>query len=445
MENKMTKTNSKPSKFLAYIVVFLGGLLLISGLAASAGYLGLPLIVKELAGGDFSENILGIQIGEMATMFWGLFGGILAIFHGLRSIANKPSSPLRLPRFYFFYILFALVLGLGSALLNSTFPTEYLFPPIFLLGAALPTFAVLAWAFRRLGYPISWRQGALTFISGNTLSITVTIFLGGILPYIFYLLIEPLAYLSYDLFEILDFSVPDLLENIFFSPLLIFPLLYIAFQAPFPEEFAKALGPRLMRSRIQNERQAFALGLASGAGFAIIENMLYQGVIAGWSGWTWGGITALRGIGAVGHSLWTGIIALAIYRERTRASGWFGRLLRAYLTSVGLHTLWNGGYMALFYILGLEYYADAGAGIVIYGEYVTISLIFILVAMTAFNWWILARITANLATDEKSDLVPTLISRRALALWAVACTAIIIPVGAALGGTWAEIRGVLFP
>ena len=437
----MAKTNSKPSKFLAYLVVFLGGLLLLSGLIASAGYLGLPLIADDF----ISDYILGIQIGEMATMFWGLIGGGLALFHGLRSIANKPSSPLRLPRFYFFYILFALVLGLGSALLNSTFPAEYLFPPIFLLGAALPIFAVLAWVFRRLGFPISWRQGALTFVSGNTLSITVTILLGSILPYIFYLLIDPLWYLGEDILYSLAPGASGFFEGIFYSPLLIFFLLYIALQAPFPEEFAKALGPRLMRSRIQNERQAFALGLASGAGFAIIENMLYQGVIANWGGWTWGGITALRGIGAVGHSLWTGIIALAIYRERTRAPGWFGRLLRAYLTSVGLHTLWNGGYMALFYMLGLEYYADAGAELLIYGEYFKISLIFILVAMTAFNWWLLGRITASLALDDKPALVPAQISRRALALWAVACAAIIVPVGAALGEAWSEIQGVLFP
>ncbi len=273
----------------------------------------------------------------------------------------------------------------------------------------------------------------------------MTIFLGGILPYIFYLLIEPLSYLAYDFFDILDPGVPGSLERIFFSPLLIFPLLYIAFQAPFPEEFAKALGPNLMKKRIQNERQAFALGLASGAGFAILENMLYQGVYAQWSGWTWGGITALRGIGSVGHSLWTGIIALALFRERKRESGWFGRLMRAYLASVGLHTLWNGGYMTLFYILGLEYYANAGSDLIIYGENIQISLIFILIAMTAFNWWLLGRITASLATEDKPEIVPALISRRALAFWAVACTLIIIPVGAALGGAWAEIKTALLP
>ncbi len=438
MENNIKKTN----KFLAYLVVFLGGILLLSGFIASAGYFGIPFF----AGDDFiGRAILGIQIGAMATMFWGLIGGGLALFHGLRSIANKPSSQLKLPRFYFFYIFFALVLGLGSLLINADFLGEYLFPPIFLLGAALPTFAVLAWAFRRLEFPISWRQGALTFVSGNTLSITVTIIFGGVLSYVFYLIIAPLEYLVGDIFYISSSGIGGVFERIMYSPMLIFFLLYIAIQAPFPEEFAKALGPRLMRSRIQNEAQAFALGLASGAGFAVIENMLYQGVMANWSGWTWGGITALRGIGAVGHPLWTGILALAIYRERNQSSGWFGRLLRAYLVSVGLHTLWNGGYMALFYMLGLENIENIGGEILIYGEYFKISLIFILTVLTAFNWWLLARITKSLAPNAELESLPVAISHRALALWAIAVTAIILPVGAALGGAWEEIQHVIMP
>ena len=127
-------------------------------------------------------------------------------------------------------------------------------------------------------------------------------------------------------------------------------LAFHAFQAPIPEEFAKSLGPGLMVKRIQNERSAFFLGLTSGAGFAILENMLYEGLYASWSGWSWGGITALRAIGSVMHPLCTGIVVLALYRERERNPGWFGRLGRAYLIAVGLHTLWNGGFEALFYI-----------------------------------------------------------------------------------------------
>ncbi len=130
----MSTEKNKQKKFLAYLATLVGGILLLSGIAASLGYFGLPALLGSSLSG---EDLLGIQLGEMATIFLGLIGGGLALFHGLGAIANKHSSPLKLPPFYFFYILFALTLGLGSLLLNYPISTEYLFPPLFLLGAAL--------------------------------------------------------------------------------------------------------------------------------------------------------------------------------------------------------------------------------------------------------------------------------------------------------------------
>lgn len=376
----------------------------------------------------------------------GLIGGGTALSQGWSSFRGARSATLRLPRFYFFYFAFALTLGLGNFLLIGRLNgmRQFLFPWVFALGASLPVLAALAFAFRRLNWPVTWRQASLMFISGGTLSIVVTLLFGTVLPYIFYLLIAPLGYLAEEMLGLLSFGGPDFFERLFFSPLLVFYLIYIAFQAPFPEEFAKAIGPGLMGIRVRNERMAFALGLASGAGFAVIENMRYQGLFAGFYGWSWGGITALRGIGAVDHALWTGIIALALYRERKRAPGWFGRLGRAYLLSVGLHTLWNGGYMALLYLIGIDHYAGAGPSFSVYGEYIEISLIVILLAMTALNWWILVRYLRSLKPEPTAaPSRPEPVSARALAGWALACVLVIVPIGAALGQAWEHIRRVL--
>src|SRR3990172_6290517 len=147
-------SDSPPSRFLAYAAVLVGGLLLLSGMAAVVGYLGLPLVA-------FGEDLLGPQLGQMAGMFLGLICGALAIYHGLMSVLNRHSRPLKLPPVYLFWIVFAVVLGLGNVTLNFGVAADYLFPPVFLLGAALPTIGVLAWAGRRLGGPITWRQGAL--------------------------------------------------------------------------------------------------------------------------------------------------------------------------------------------------------------------------------------------------------------------------------------------
>ena len=382
------------------------------------------------------------ELGVTAAVFLGLVGGGLAVVHGFGSILNRRSRPLKLPPLYLFWIAFALVLGVGNLALLTGVSQEYLFPVLFLLGALLPTSAVLAWSFHALGWPVTWRQGALMFVAGSTLSILVTILLDSFLPYVFFLLVEPIGYLAEEFLYVFYSGGPEFFERLFFSPLLIFYLLYIAFQAPFPEEFAKALGPGLMGVRITNERQAFAVGLASGAGFAIPENMLYQGFYADWQGWTWGGITALRGIGAVNHSLWTAIIALALYRERERKPGWFGRLGRAYMVSVGLHTLWNGGYLALLYLMGMEQFAESGATLPLYGEYIEISLIFILLVLSLGMWWLLGKFVHQIARGVEAELSPELISRRVLAWWAFACVLVIVPVGAALGKAWGQIRAV---
>lgn len=426
---------SQPNKFLGIISILAGIFLLLCGLVATGGYLGLPFI---LAG----EDLLTPQLGQIAAIFLGLVIGSLALFHGFGSLMNRPSRPLKLPPFYFFLIVFAVVLGLGNVLFNFHAAEVYLFPLLFALGAALPTIVVLAWAGRRLGWPVSWRQGSLAFVSGSTFSIFIAIALETVLPYFIYLLVLPLEFVAYSFSE-LAWGSPGFIERLFTSPLILVFLVVVAFQAPIPEEFAKALGPGLMGKRIHSERGAFFLGLASGAGFAILENMLYEGLYASWSGWSWGGITALRAIGSVMHPLCTGIIVLALFRERERKPGWFGRLGRAFLISVGLHTLWNGGFEALLYLTGIDYYGGVGPSLSIYGLYIEVLLVVYLLILSAGLWWLFRRIVNDLTEQVEPVLETVLVSRRSLAFWAVACVLVIVPIGAALGPAWNEIRAVV--
>ena len=432
---------TKPSKFWAYIAVLTGIVLMLSGIAAAVGYLGLPVMLPF-------EDALSYELGNIAALYLGLVGGALAVYHGISSISGRASSVFKLPSFYVFWILLALVLGLGNLILNEDIVTDYLFPPLFVLGAALSTFAVLGWAFRRMDWPLTWRQAALAFVCGSTLSVVVAIILEGILPYLAYVLIEPLGFVA-EAFADLGWGSSGFVERLFVSPLIIVYLIFTAFQAPFPEEFAKALGiPMFGRLRITNERQAFAIGLASGAGFAILENMLYEGLYANYNGWSWGGITLLRSIGSVLHPIGTGIIALGWFRMK---SGGAGKLFKAYLLSVLLHTLWNGGFEPLVYLTGLDYFAGEGASLSFYGETLNILLIGYLVLLSAALWWLLRRIVTGLAqavgaeasAEPGLSLEPALITRRSLAVWAVACAAVIIPIGATLSPAWDAIQKVI--
>lgn len=421
----MERVSSRPSRLLSYVALVFGGLLLLSGAAAAIGYLGLPLLA-------YGEDILAPQLGQMAAMFLGLVCGALATVHGLGSIFNRPSRPLRLPPMFGFILAFAVVLGLGNVLLNFGVAEEFLFPPVFLLGAALPVLAVLSWAGRNLNWPATWRQSALSLVSGSTLSILVTLVLGSVLPLAVYLLIWPLEDVIYTYWD-----WPLLL----LSPEALFFVVFVALQAPIPEEFAKALGPSLMGRRLSTERQAFFVGLASGAGFAILENMLYEGLYAQWSGWTWGGVTLLRAAGSVLHPLGTGIIALALFRARSRPKGWFGQLARAYLLSVGLHTLWNGGFELLVSFTGVSLYY--GRSLHFYGEAVSASLVVFLVALSAGLWLLLRKMVRDLAAAPAEEGALPAVSPRVLAAWAFACALIVIPIGAALGPAWDQIRAVV--
>jgi len=424
---------TKPSKFWAYVAILAGGLLTLAGVAALIGYLSLPFSF-------LFEDVLSYEIGQIAAVYLGLICGPLAAFHGFKSVTNSQSSQTKMPSFYIYWIILALALGLGSLILNIELAVELLFPPIFVLGAALSTFAVLAWAYRKMGWPITWRQAALAFVSGSTLSIIVTILLGAILPYMAYLLLEPLWYIA-DEFADLAWGAPGFVERLFSSPLILVFLAVTAVQAPIPEEFAKALGiPLFGRKRIQNGRQAFAIGLASGAGFAVLENMLYEGLYVGYHGWGWGGITLLRSIGSVLHPIGTGIIAFGWFRMK---DGGAGKLLKAYLLSVGLHTLWNGGFQPLVYLTGLDYLAGEGPSLSLYGETLNILLVGYLILLSTGLWWLLRKIVNELSEGITVDLTPATVSRRAVAVWALACAIIIIPIGAALSPAWNAIQKLI--
>jgi len=420
-----------PSKFWAYIAVIVGLLLMLSGLAAAISFLGLPIFFP-------ADDYLSDELGEIAGMFLGLFVGGLAVYHGMSSIGNRKSSTLKLPSFYIFWISLGMVLGLGTLLLNTDIATELIFPPLFVLGAALSTFAVLAWAYRTMGFPVTWRQASLAFVSGSTLAILVAIILETTLPYFAYLLIEPFWYLA-EGFADIAWGAPGFIERLFASPLIFVLLAITAVEAPIPEEFAKALGiPMFGRARIQNERQAFAIGLASGAGFAILENMLYEGLYAYHNGWAWGGITLLRSIGSVLHPLGTGIIALGWFRMK--AGGGAGKLFKAYLLSVGLHTLWNGGFEPLVYLTGLDYFAGEGPSISFYGETLSTLLVGYLVLLSLGLWWLMRNIVNGISDRVTPDVSTAPVSSRLIAAWAVACAFVIIPIGATLSPAWDSIR-----
>ncbi len=133
---------------------------------------------------------------------------------------------------------------------------------------------------------------------------------------------------------------PDLID-VFGSEWLLVGALSAVVVAPLTEEIGKALGA--IGAKPAGRTAAFAAGVAAGAGFAALENILYA---YGWSIFTDpAGIVAGRALGAAVHPLASGLVVLGWWEWRNGDGT--GRLVRGFLSGVGVHALWNGSLVVL--------------------------------------------------------------------------------------------------
>lgn len=77
----------------------------------------------------------------------------------------------------------------------------------------------------------------------------------------------------------------------------------------------------------------------------------------------------------------------------------------------------------------------------------TQELVAFLIALSAGLWWLLRKIVRDLAVSVDqvaAEATPSLgVSPRALAVWALVSALVIVPIGAALGPAWEQIRAVI--
>jgi RsiW-degrading membrane proteinase PrsW (M82 family) len=119
------------------------------------------------------------------------------------------------------------------------------------------------------------------------------------------------------------------------SPLVLISLfLVLGLFTPLIEETIKPVIVWLLAKRLQGPSQGFALGVVSGAGFALVESLLASST----PGPGWGQLLAVRAGGGLMHIFASGLMGWGI------SSAWQGkslRLLGTYILSVMVHGLWN--------------------------------------------------------------------------------------------------------
>ncbi len=390
---------------------------------------GIPLGAFALVDILFEEAMLALFVPGFALYVFAICLPA-GLYHAAQKIGRAPSGAFRLPSVLWLGAGAVAAIAIGHVLLGASGSrSPFVFWFFFILSAALPPLAALALAGQRLGYATSWRRLAAGWLSGSLLSTHLTILLGAGMSLLAYLLVLPLRELA-----AAALASPSL-ERLFYSPTLAVAMVEIAMVAPLVEELVKPLGAILLARRLRSPAEAFLVGMAGGAGFAILENMLYEASGAR----VWAGIAAVRGMGGVLHPLNAGLVAMGWYAVRNGHPGAWGQLLRHYGLAVGLHALWNGGLVVLFSGLGAYFFGADAWQVSIYGLGQPGTVVVYLVILSVFMWRLLVVVTPRLRDPAQAEaeaeplLALHLENPRRLALWATSLMVVLATLGALYG------------
>ncbi|MDO8753987.1 MAG: PrsW family glutamic-type intramembrane protease [Anaerolineales bacterium] len=143
------------------------------------------------------------------------------------------------------------------------------------------------------------------------------------------------------LFSLIEFETDQQVILSLLSPYITNPIAiaagmgYIAVVVPLIEELLKPLAVWLFAGKIESPAQGFALGIISGAGFALVESLNASAD----STISWPVIVSVRAGTSLLHMTVSGLVGWGIvsaFKEKR-----IGRLFAAYFTAVLIHGVWN--------------------------------------------------------------------------------------------------------
>jgi hypothetical protein len=357
-------------------LTLIGGIVVAAGsLIMAAGLTALMIWGRDALGGQ--GLMLGVLALSLATVVPAL--GLLAAWHAGRGLADKSAAPFRLPAWGWLLSALIVVLAGGQALFNLG--AELAVALSHILAAILASLLVLTipvGAARRQGWAISRRAGvgglAWGALGGVGLAVMFeAILMAGIVIAGILILsainpawVEDAAGILQGAGDAGEAAL-DALSPLLSSPLLLLGgLLLAAALIPAIEEFVKSLAVPLVHAsgRSQTRLDAFLLGAAAGAGFALLEGIT-NGAMAliQPSGWAIA-MTTRSGV-AVIHVLASALAGLA-WQTGLVQRRW-GKALALFTAAVLLHGIWNGGAVLVAW-LGLRASSQAPNTIAIWGN-----------------------------------------------------------------------------
>jgi hypothetical protein len=367
------------------------------------------------------------SLGAMVPLLAGVAGGGLVTLSTVRSLAKRPAGPFRLPPTWALAGGFVLALAAGLGFWRIDLSRPFLMPLFAAAAGALAPLAVIGWLAGRQEGRVNTRQGWVALGLGSTASTSLAYVLNLLVPaavlYLVFGLADTMLPLAEDLLDALQFG--PLTEELL-SPWFLVALIELALVAPLVEELVKPLPLLPLLKRLDSPRQALLVGALAGAGFAAVENLLYAAAF----GSGWGGVLAMRAMGAALHPFGAGLMAVAWWRvlrqEPGGATGW----VRTYGLAAGVHALWNGTCvlattLAHTWFQGWEVDLLGVTDGAVMLALLAAQGIGLLVALRA----VARRLEPTSEREEESAAPAALPAERTIALWGVACLVTLVPVG----------------
>jgi len=343
----MTKEKRTTFLLCAKIAVLaLGCLLLLAGLVGGTLYFLLSLRHAGYA--------LAINSYIAAFVALTLPLGAMLAYQAIRSLLGHPSGEFHLPPPWLALIPFVVGIVGGRVSLSSS-SASLSFPLFHILAAASPAVAVLALVARRLrtgaessgARSPSWREMVLEIAHGALLAPPLV----AILEILFFAILALAIGLGIGLTPQGASWLRELAKNLATPgwveepanlwgilrspPILLMVMMGVVVVAPLIEELLKASGVLLLSYRRPTRAQAFAWGIACGAGFAVAEN-LFNGIALPSD---WGATMLVRAGATLVHCLGGGLMGMGWHYAF--AARQIHRWVGSYLASVGFHSLWN--------------------------------------------------------------------------------------------------------
>lgn len=317
-------------------------------------------------------NAAGQMISSITAAVEGLLtiGGAWFVLQKARGL-EQANQPFHMPyaHWQLFAALgiipFALLIGGLASFSQTPLLGWLLLPALTILAIAAPIWTLLGLGSVGLEFGARWRVFGV-FGIGLTLGPLIMITLEIALALVFIVgLVIHLASNPHLALELSRLAVllenetdPDVIIELI-GPYILLPgvaasvLSFIALAVPMIEEIFKPLGVWLFARKIESPAQGFALGLLSGAAYALVEGFGVSG--SGASQWV---VTVgMRAATSLLHITTTGLMGWAIvaaFKEKRIL-----RLFTTYASAVLIHGLWNAIALSIIYSTIAAYFGNS--------------------------------------------------------------------------------------